>query len=208
KINHFRMAEAKAARAGCVEAIWKRKAKSTLQESLADIINSATDELDKLDTNNQIDDSSSFNIKYFLNSLEYEAFVEEKGSQLNFEFIRRFVHGKINRQINPRGGDAGQFRDIRICDLEEGATRCLLWNAGSNCLRQLDDLLKLERLIDKIEPDILLLNEITLTERNKDLFVDKMAGLGYNVAVSIAPSYKPGKVRTQRGSAILAKRAG
>ncbi|GMT25591.1 hypothetical protein PFISCL1PPCAC_16888, partial [Pristionchus fissidentatus] len=88
------------------------------------------------------------------NSLEYEAFKEAKGRQLSFEVIRKFVVDEIEKQreVLFSGGDANQFLKINVCplDKEKGATRCLLWNAGSNCLKQLDDLFKLEGVRDCI----------------------------------------------------------
>ncbi|GMT25576.1 hypothetical protein PFISCL1PPCAC_16873, partial [Pristionchus fissidentatus] len=82
------------------------------------------------------------------NSLEYEAFEEEKGAGLNFEYIRSFVCHEIDWQINPPTGDSNKFDfdPKNLCPLDQlqNATRCLLWNARSKCLKQLDDLLKLK----------------------------------------------------------------
>ncbi|GMT25572.1 hypothetical protein PFISCL1PPCAC_16869, partial [Pristionchus fissidentatus] len=204
-------AETLTARAAFLDAIEKLKEQDTLQGSSDHILKFVNGKLKKLKKDKHITHTS--NIKYFLNSLELEAFEEKEGAKLNFEFIRSFVHHEIDWQINLRGGDAGQFEDIDVCSCDEGATRCLLWNAGSNCLDQLNDLLRLKGLLRKIKPDILLLNEITLTKKNQKLFISTMKKMDYKVAISIAPSYKPGgsvasnkKNRTQRGSAILVKK--
>ncbi|GMT25571.1 hypothetical protein PFISCL1PPCAC_16868, partial [Pristionchus fissidentatus] len=201
-------AEAKTAYASLDEAIRRLESHSTLQESSADIKQLVKD-VHKLKTSKQISETCAFTIEFFINSLKHEGFEDKDGTELNFASIRKFICDEIRRQIKLElsGGDAGRFPNPTVCPLGANAIRCLLWNAGSNCLKQLNDALRLRGLIEAIKPDILLLNEITLTQKNLKSFILKIEGLGYT-DVSITRSYIPHKVRTQRGSAILIKQNG